>query len=192
MNKFTIFTVFVVFSIDSGYAFKMVNFSVKHKSHFLLPHTYERALEAMHHFKLYCILLSFNSQMYFESSVIFSLFLFLKEVLWLLTLIWVGFSEVRFEVGGNYTPLSKTHQNCARNLKFGTKVHNICSFRKYTFQYQDPVNFADISVFFFLQKISIFWQKQYLYSRQQRESCVRNFQFCFQFLQDKRLLLIKM
>ena len=156
MNKFTIFTVFVVFSIDSGYAFKMVNFLVKHKSHFLLPHTYERALEAMHHFKLYCILLSFNSQMYFESSVTFSLFLFLKEVLWLLTLIWVGFSEVRFEVGGNYTPLSKARQNCARNLKFGTKVHNICSFRKYTFQYQDPVNFADISVFFFCKKSAFF------------------------------------
>ena len=64
----------------------MVNFSVKHKSHFLLPHTYRRALEDMHHFKLRWVLLSFNSQMYFETSVLFSILLFLKDVEWLLKL----------------------------------------------------------------------------------------------------------
>ena len=41
-----------VFSSDSESAFMMVNFSGKHKSHFLLPHTSGRTLEAMPHFKL--------------------------------------------------------------------------------------------------------------------------------------------
>ena len=71
-----------VLSSVSGSAFMMVNFSVKHKSHFLPPHTYEWALEAMHHFKLCWILLYFNSQIYLESSVLFSLFLFLKDTMW--------------------------------------------------------------------------------------------------------------
>ena len=30
-------------------------------------------------------------------------------------------------------------------------------FRKYNFEYQDPLNFADVSIF--LQKIRILWQK---------------------------------
>ena len=42
-----------VLSSVSGFAFMMINFSVKHKSHFLLPHTYGGVLEAMRHFKLY-------------------------------------------------------------------------------------------------------------------------------------------
>ena len=37
--------------------------------------------------------------------------------------------------------------------KFGTKYTHICSFRKYTFYYQDPLHFADVSIF------SVFWQK---------------------------------
>ena len=41
-----------VISSDSEPAFMMVNFSGKHKSHFLLPHTYGRDVEPMHHFKL--------------------------------------------------------------------------------------------------------------------------------------------
>ena len=64
----------------------MVNFSVKHKSHFLLPHTYRQVLEDMHYFKLRWILLSFNFQMYFETSALFSILLFLKDVVWLLKL----------------------------------------------------------------------------------------------------------
>ena len=68
-----------VISSDSEPAFMMVNFSGKHKSHFLLPHTYGRDVEPMHHFKLCWILLSFNSQMYFESSMLFSLISFLKD-----------------------------------------------------------------------------------------------------------------
>ena len=73
-----------VFSSDSGSAFITVKFSVKHKLHFLLPHKYRRALGAVHHFKLCRILLFFNSQMYFENSVLFSLLLFLKYAVWLL------------------------------------------------------------------------------------------------------------
>ena len=37
------------------------------------------------------------------------------------------------------------------------KYTHIFSFRKYTFYYQDPLNFADVSIF--LQKVSIFCLK---------------------------------
>ena len=57
------------------------------------------------------------------------------------------------------------------------KHAQIFSFRKYIFQYQGALNFDNISVF--LQKIGIFWQKQYLYSKQQCESCVRDFLVLF-------------
>ena len=73
-----------VFSSHSEPAFMMVNFSFKHESQFPLPHTYGRALEAMHHFELCWMLLSSNSQIYFESSVFFSLILFVKDTVWLL------------------------------------------------------------------------------------------------------------
>ena len=53
------------------------------------------------------------------------------------------------------------------------KYTPIFSFRKYAFQCLGLVNFADISIF--LQKISVFSSKKYLYSKQQRESCVRDF-----------------
>ena len=57
------------------------------------------------------------------------------------------------------------------------KHTSICSFRKYTFQCLDPLNFADVSIF--LQKISVFCPKKYLYSKQQCESCVRGFLVLF-------------
>ena len=57
------------------------------------------------------------------------------------------------------------------------KYTPICSFRKYTFQYLGPLNFADVSIF--LQKISVFCPKKYLYSKQQCESCVRDFLVLF-------------
>ena len=48
--------------------------------------------------------------------------LHLKSSFVQLTPTWVGFLGVRFEVesGGKTTPLSKTCQNYAKNLKFGT------------------------------------------------------------------------
>ena len=54
------------------------------------------------------------------------------------------------------------------------KYKSICSFRKFIFLYQGPLNFADITIF--LQKISVVWQKAiiYLYSKQQCESYVRD------------------
>ena len=52
------------------------------------------------------------------------------------------------------------------------KYRHISGFKKYTFQYQDPPNFVHVSIV--LQKISIFCKKQYLYSKHQYESCVRD------------------
>ena len=48
----------------------------------------------------------------------------------------------------------------------------IFSFRKYTFQYQDYLNFADVSIF--CKKSAFFYQNQYLYSRGQYESYVKD------------------
>ena len=53
------------------------------------------------------------------------------------------------------------------------KYTPICSFRKYTFQCLDLLNFFDVSIF--LQEISVFYPKKYLYSKQQCESCDRYF-----------------
>ena len=57
------------------------------------------------------------------------------------------------------------------------KYTPICSFRKHTFYYLGPINLADVSIF--LQKISVFCPKKYLYSKQQCESCVRDFLVLF-------------
>ena len=58
------------------------------------------------------------------------------------------------------------------------KYTAIFSFRKYTFQYLGPLNFADVSIFF-LQNISVFCPKKYLSSKQQCESCIRDFSVLF-------------
>ena len=69
------------------------------------------------------------------------------------------------------------------------KYTPICSFRKYTFQCLGTIYFADVSIFCKNQR---FCPKKYLYSKQQFQSCVREiFQLFFQFLQYKRLLLLK-
>ena len=57
------------------------------------------------------------------------------------------------------------------------KYTSICSFRKYTFQCPGPLNFADVSIF--LPKIHVFCPKKYHYSKQQCESCVRDFLVLF-------------
>ena len=49
----------------------------------------------------------------------------------------------------------------------------VCSFRKYTFQCLGILNFSNVRIF--LQKISVFCRKKYLYSKQQCESCVKRF-----------------
>ena len=61
--------------------------------------------------------------------------------------------------------------------KLARRCTPICSFRKYIFQCLGSLNFADVSIF--LQKISIFCPKKYLYSKQQCESCVRDFLVLF-------------
>ena len=54
------------------------------------------------------------------------------------------------------------------------KYTPICSFRKYTLQCLDPLNFADVNNFS-CKKLTIFFPKKYLYSKRQCESCVRDF-----------------
>ena len=68
--------------------------------------------------------------------------------------------------------------------KLVCKYTHICSFIKYIFQYQDSLNFRDVSIF--LQKISTFWQKYFSYSKQQCESCLKIFLVSFSvFLRQK-------
>ena len=92
-----------------------------------------------------------------------------------ITLIWVGFLGVRFEVvgGGKIIPCLKPVRIMLETLKLARNYAPICSFRKYTIQCLGPLNFADVSIF--LQKNSVFCPKKYLYSKQQCESCVRDF-----------------
>ena len=65
------------------------------------------------------------------------------------------------------------------------KCTPIFSFRKYTFQCLGPLNFADVSIF--LQKISVFCPKKYLYSKQQCESCVRDLLVLFSVFVRKKV-----
>ena len=83
---------------------------------------------------------SSTSQIFFKTGYIEYLAIFTrKRLCWdfFLTLIWVGFLGVRFEVQGvgvklnpPSPPLSKTCQNYARNFKFDTKVHTRMQFQK--------------------------------------------------------------
>ena len=57
------------------------------------------------------------------------------------------------------------------------KYTSICSFRKYNFQCLGHLNFADFSIF--LQKNSVFSSKKYLDTKQQCQSCVRDFLVLF-------------
>ena len=89
-----------------------------------------------------------------------------------LTLIWVGFLGVRFEVDGRgkTTPCLKPVRIMLQTSNLARMCTPIYSFGKYTFQCLDPLNFADVSIF--LQKVGAFCPKIYLYSKQQCESCV--------------------
>ena len=66
-----------------------------------------------------------------------------------LTLMWVGFFGVRFEVGGGgkikLVRVMLETWHLVRNHK------KICSFRKYTFfLHQDFLSFADVSIFWLM------------------------------------------
>ena len=96
-----------------------------------------------------------------------------------LTLIWVSFLGVHFELGGGsiITPCLKLVRIMLETSNLALKYTSICSFRKYIFQCLGSLNFVDVSIF--LQKISAFCPKKYLYSKQQCESCVRDFLVLF-------------
>ena len=70
-------------------------------------------------------------------------------VLFLCALCTVTFTQVAFQES---VPCLKLVRIMLQTLNLVHKYTHICSFSKYTFQYQDPLNFADVS---------IFWQKQY-------------------------------
>lgn len=83
-----------LFSVNEGPALPVTSLSVKQRSHFLVPQTYYRVCEATLELILIFIFLSFRSQMHFNSSVLFSLLLFLKEAVWLLQRSLKSFSKV--------------------------------------------------------------------------------------------------
>ena len=101
--------------------------------------------------------------------------LIIDQYLSVLNLIWAGSLGARLRWGGgggvNYSPCLKLVRIMLGTLNLVCKYTHICSFRKYAFQYQGILIFAYISI--------IFWQKQYLYSKQQCESCVRDFLVLF-------------
>ena len=67
-----------------------------------------------------------------------------------LTLIWVGPLGVRFEVGGGgwgkITPCLKLVRIMVKSTYTRKYIH-IFSFRNHTFQYQGPLNYADVRIF---------------------------------------------
>ena len=69
------------------------------------------------------------------------------------------------------------------------KYTTLCSFRKYIFSSLGPLNFADVSIF--LQKNNVFYPKKYLYSKQQRESCVKYFLVLFSVFVRKKVTIIE-
>ena len=101
-----------------------------------------------------------------------------------LTLIQVGFLEVSFERSASgrvkLPPSSKLVRILLETLISISKQAHICSFIKYTFQYQDPPNFADVSIL--LQKIVLFGKNSTFTQSNSVRFVLEIFQFCFQFL----------
>ena len=67
-----------------------------------------------------------------------------------LTLTWVGFLGILLwggRGGSKITPCLKSVKITLETSNLARKYKHICSFRKYTFQYQGPLNFADVSIF---------------------------------------------
>ena len=81
-----------------------------------------------------------------------------------LTLIWVGFLGGSFFLGGRRGVKLSTRLKLVRIMLKTSQIWHvstlyICTFRKYTFQYQGSLNFADVSIIFaknqrFLTKIA--------------------------------------
>ena len=86
--------------------------------------------------------------------------------------------------GGKITPCLKPVRIMLETSNLARKYTPICSSRKYTFQWLKPLNLADVSIF--LKKIVFFFQKKYLYSKQECESYARGFLVLFSvFVQQK-------
>ena len=86
--------------------------------------------------------------------------------------------------------MCKTRQNYATKLKFGTNIHTHMQFQKIYILVPRPLNFADISIFLaknqhFFGRYSTFTQSNSI------RAVLEIFQFCFQVLKDKKLLLVK-
>ena len=94
---------------------------------------------------------------------------------------------LRWEWGGKTTPCLKLVRITLQTSNLARKYRPICNFRKHSFQCLGPLNFADISIF--LQKISVFCPKKYLYSKQQCESCVRDFLVLFSFFVRQKVTI---
>ena len=67
------------------------------------------------------------------------------------------------------------------------KYTPICIFRKYTFKWLGPLNSADVSIF--LQNISFFSPKKFLYSKQYCKSCVGDFLVLFSFFVKQKVTI---
>ena len=102
-----------------------------------------------------------------------------------LTLIWLGFLGIRFEVGSGHIPSRlclKLVRIMLETSNLARKYTRICSFRKFTFSYQNCLNFADASIF--LQKKQCLLAKIVSFVKTKVwESCVRDilvlfFSFC--------------
>ena len=105
---------------------------------------------------------------------------------YLLTLIWVGSLGLCFR-GGGYFPCLKIVRIMLETWNLIRKYKHICSFRKYTVKYQDPLNFADVSIFlqkklaFLLGKNSTFTQSNKFYRLYVRNPASRKMKMTSQF-----------
>ena len=91
-------------------------------------------------------------------------------------------------LGINLLPSLKLVRSMLQTLNLVRKYKYLCSFRKYSFQFQDPINLADISIF--LENIIIFGKNTFTQSNNMRVIS-EIFKSCFQFLKDRKLLLMK-
>ena len=73
----------LLFSRSFGSALTMATFSDRQRSHFLVPHMYGDANDAMLHLRMKFALLSFSFHICLESSDSLQYFLDLKDLVWL-------------------------------------------------------------------------------------------------------------
>ena len=72
----------------------------------------------------------------------------------------MGFLGFYIDGGGvKLSPCLKLVRIMIEAWKLMDRYTHIFSFRKYTLKCQDPVNFVEVSFFFFLEKVNIFMQK---------------------------------